>query len=173
MTELEKGAELTALWRRWRTAHREGTRPAAPDPLRLAAYAEHRLDEATAADIEAWLAANPEGIQDLMISRREPDRSETAAAEVIERALRLVSDRKAQVIPFERPRRRVSGLRLMLAWGGMAASIAATGFVGFVLGSDAYGSFMGGDLQTQATTDQDLVGPPMPLFADPGEESNI
>jgi len=173
MTGMDKRAELTALWRRWRTARREQAGVSAPDPLRLAAYAEHRLDEAEAADIEAWLAVNPEGIHDLIAAQMDLDRPEAASAEAIGRALGLIPDGGARVIPFTRPRHRVSGLRLVLAWGGMAASIAATGLLGFVLGSDAYASFMGGDQQAQASADQELLAPPMSLFADPGEESTI
>src|SRR5579863_5345811 len=119
MTDFETRAELTALWRRWRAVPRDGVALSAPDPLLLAAYAEHRLDEASAADIETWLAANPEGIQDVNMARRDPDGTATAAARTIDRALALVPARGAEVIPFERPR-RVTGLRLMIAWGGMA-----------------------------------------------------
>lgn len=171
MTDFDTGAELTALWRRWRAAPRDGVEPSAPDPLLLAAYAEHRLDEASAADVEAWLAVNPERVQDVVAAQGDRNRDEVASASTVDRACDLVRAHGAEVIPFERPRRRVSGLRLVLAWGGMAASIAATGFVGFALGSDAYLSFTG-DQQSQAT-DQDLSAPPVSLFAEQGEEPSI
>jgi hypothetical protein len=171
MTEFENRAECVALWSRWKTAHVVG-RLSEPNPLLLAAYAEHRLDEDTATEVEAWLAANPERIEDITTAAgRDP--AAIAPARVVEKAIALVPADGAAVVPFQHPRRRVSGMRLVLAWGGMAASIAATGFVGFALGSDAYGSFMGTDQEVQTSVSQDLFAPPTAIFSDPGEESNI
>ena len=173
MTESETRAEFAALWRRWRTARRgdSGANPAPPDPMLIAAYAEHRLSEASAAGIEAWLAENREGIEDLAAVHASLDRPDAASEAMIARAQGLVNT-ETNVVAFERSRRRVGGLRLVLAWGGMAASIAATGLVGFALGSDAYNSFMGIDQESQASVSQELFAPPTSIFADPGEEPN-
>ena len=171
MTGIDERAEWTALWRRWRATARAESDTREPDPLQLAAYAEHRLDEAEAGAIEAWLAANPEAFEDVRLAQADLDQPQAASAAMIQRALPLLAG-SGRVLAFERPERRLSGLRLALAWGGMAASIAATGFVGFVLGSAAYGSFIG-DQEMQSTPDQELFAPPTALFSDAGEESAI
>jgi hypothetical protein len=130
------------------------------------------LSESSAAGVEAWLAENPEGIEDLIAGHAISDRPEAASTQVVERALALVPADETNVVPFGRPRRRVAGLRLVLAWGGMAASIAATGLVGFVLGSDAYSSFVGTDQDAQVSLSQQLFAPPTSILGDPGEEPN-
>src|SRR5882724_4972545 len=68
MTEPMDRAEESALWRHWRTSvvNATGEAPPAPDPLLLAAYAEHRLGEAAAQQVEAWLALHPEAITDVL-----------------------------------------------------------------------------------------------------------
>jgi len=174
MSGSETKPEFAALWRRWRGARRggDGTGLRAPEPLLLAAYAEHRLSEASAAGVEVWLAENPEGIEDLIAVHAVQGQPEDASARVIERALSLVPASETNVVPFERPRRRVTGLRLALAWSGMAASIAATALVGFVLGSDAYSSFAGTEQDSQISLSQQLFTPPTSILGDPGEEPN-
>ncbi|HUK08362.1 MAG TPA: hypothetical protein VLX09_10875 [Stellaceae bacterium] len=174
MSGSETRPEFAALWRQWQGARHggDGAGPRAPEPLLLAAYAEHRLSEASAAGVEAWLAENSEGIEDLIAAHAVLDQPEAASAQVIERALSLVPASGINVVPFERPRPRVTGLRLALAWSGMAASIAATGLVGFVLGSDAYSSFTGTDQDSQISLSQQLFTPPTSILGDPGEEPN-
>jgi len=66
----DKGVEAQdrRLWHRWRVLG-EKSRVAEPDVMLLAAYAEGRLTEAEAESVEAWLAATPEALSDLVAAR--------------------------------------------------------------------------------------------------------
>src|SRR5262249_42282946 len=104
MTEPMDRAEENALWRHWQTAtvNAAGAAPPAPDPLLLAAYAEHRLSELAAEEVEAWLALHPEAIEDVIaagVSSRgtAPEQASPAA---LARAMALVSERDPAVVPF-------------------------------------------------------------------------
>ena len=68
MTDKGAGAQDRRLWQRWRTLG-ETSRVAEPDALLLAAYAEGRLTEADAEPVEAWLAAAPEVLADVIAAR--------------------------------------------------------------------------------------------------------
>jgi anti-sigma factor RsiW len=168
-----EGPEDSALWRRWRAAvDAAGAAPLhAPDPLLLAAYAEGRLDEPDRDAVEAWLAAYPDAIDDLLaarrLGRREAEWSAVSEA-ALARASGLVRDPDPQVLPFRQPVRRAPLWRAAIAWGGMAASIAATGLVGFVLGSEAYATLSGG---TTIAASQDVFDPPSGFLTGLGEES--
>src|ERR1700730_4190311 len=108
-------AEETALWRHWRTAvvNADGEAGPAPDPLLLAAYAEHRLDEAAAEEMEAWVARHPEAMADVLAARDSnvgpPTNQPSEAA--LARAMALVSDPDRKVVPFRRPATRTTTWR--------------------------------------------------------------
>ena len=110
MTEPMDRAEENALWRHWQAAvvSAAGEAAPAPDPLLLAAYAEHRLSETAAEAVETWLARHPEAIGDVLAAGASNARlastappSETALA----RAMALVGDPNPKVVPFRRPTR--------------------------------------------------------------------
>ncbi len=153
----DKGAETQdrRLWQRWQ-ALGETSRAAEPDALTLAAYAEGRLSEAEAAPVEAWLAAMPEALSDI-VAARSADRH--PPQEVNERLLRKACElvpgasapASAEILPF-RPR-RLPPLRAAIAWSGIAASILCTSLVGFSMGSDAYASLAGTPTVDSASVD--------------------
>lgn len=173
MTGPAGDGEESALWRRWRAAA-DGAADdggSAPDLLLLAAYAEDRL-EGTARDaVERWLAAHPERIEDVLAARRpqlgKADREPPPRA--VARAMALVAAPDPQVLPFRRPTPRAPRWRVAVVWSGMAASIAATGFLGFALGSDAYANLIGG---TTLLVGQELFDPPSGILTGLGEESD-
>src|SRR5882757_1376256 len=88
-----------ALWRRLRGAASgsAGEAVTAPDPVLLAAYAEGRLDEAAAEPVEAWLAADPAWLEDILAaSDLGRDAAAMSASEsVLTRAMALVDGRDA------------------------------------------------------------------------------
>jgi hypothetical protein len=168
-------AEETALWRHWRAAAVSAAGEAAPvpDPLLLAAYAEHRLDETAAEAIEAWLALHPEAIEDVLAAQDSnalPSAQRPSAASVA-KALALVADPDPKVVPFHRPARPTQPVwRVAVAQVAVAASLLVVSFVGFALGTDAYTSLLNGD--QQAALSQDLFDPPSGIFSGLGEESS-
>ena len=173
MTEPMDRAEETALWRHWRTAmvNTAGEAAPAPDPLLLAAYAEHRLGEAAAEAVEAWLALHPETLEDVLAAR---DSNALATADVepseaaLARATALVSD--PTVVPFRRPARPARPVwRVAVARVAVAASLLVVSLVGFALGTDAYTSL---NSDQQAGLSQDLFDPPSGIFSSLGEESS-
>src|SRR5215471_15573237 len=125
MTEPMDRAEENALWRHWRAAvvNAAGEAAPAPDALLLAAYAEHRLSEVVAEEVEAWLALHPEAIEDVL-----------AAA-----------DSKADVL--------AAVSEAAVARVGVAASLLVASLVGFALGTDAYTSLINGDQSTALSQD--------------------
>jgi len=153
----DKGAETQdrRLWQRWQ-ALGETSRAAEPDALMLAAYAEGRLSEAEAAPVEAWLAAAPEALSDIVAARSAHRQSPQEVDERIRgKAAALVPGASAmasaEVLPF-RPR-RLPPLRAAIAWSGMAASILCASLVGFSMGSDAYASLAGTPAGDSASVD--------------------
>ncbi|HKX09921.1 MAG TPA: hypothetical protein VJN67_17105 [Stellaceae bacterium] len=175
MTEPKDRAEENALWRHWRTAvaNARGAAPA-PDPLLLAAYAEHRLSESAAEDIESWLARHPEVIEDVLaagISKARVGAAEEPSAGALAKAMALVSGRDPTVVPFRRPARPASPVwRVAVGRVAVAASLLVVSLVGFALGTDAYTS-LNGD-QQQSALSQDLFDPPIGIFSGLGEESS-
>jgi anti-sigma factor RsiW len=166
-------AEETALWRHWRTAvvNAAGEAGPAPDPLLLAAYAEHRLGEAAAEEVEAWIARHPEAMADVLAagdSNVGPTTSQPSEA-ALARAMALVSDPKA--VPFRRPATRTPTWRIAVARVSVAASLLIVSVVGFALGTDAYTSLLSGD-QSASVLSQDLFDPPAGIFSSFGEESS-
>jgi hypothetical protein len=163
MSEFIKQAEQAALWRRWRQAA-EGT-VEAPDPTLLAAWAEHRLDEAAAEGVEAWLALHPEALEDVLAARVAIASIEPSAA-ALARGAALVAERDSKVVPL---RRKVPAWRVAAAWGSMAASILAVSLVGFEVGGSLYAGVLGGG-QAESAFEQTLLDGPAPLFTDLDEE---
>lgn len=165
MSDFIDRAEATALWQRWRRA--ADSAGAAPDPLLLAAYAEHRLDEAAAEAVEAWLALHPEALEDVVAARAVPAAIEPSPA-ALARAIALVSERDSKILPF---RRKARGWRVAAAWGSMAASIMAVSLLGFELGGSVYAGLLGGS-QAEPSFEQTLLDGPAALFSDLGEEGS-
>jgi hypothetical protein len=165
MSDFIDRAEATALWRRWRLA--ADSAGAAPDPLLLAAYAEHRLDEAAAQAVEARLALHPEALGDVLAARGASAAVEPSPT-ALARAMALVPERGAKVLPF---RRKPPKWRGAAAWGSMAASIMAVSLLGFELGGSVYAGLLGGS-QPEPSFEQTLLDGPATLFSDLGEEGN-
>jgi anti-sigma factor RsiW len=154
----DKGAEARdrRLWRRWQALGEDSRAVAEPDPLLLAAYAEGRLSEAEAEPVEAWLAATPDALSDIIAARttyQRPPRMvfehvlETASELVPGETLALVPEGAgADILPF-RPKKRSPHLRpqwrTAIAWSSVAASLLCASLVGFSMGSDAYANLSG------------------------------
>jgi len=151
-----------ALWQRWQALG--GTPPAAePDALSLAAYAEGRLSETEAEPIEAWLAATPAAIDDIVAAREFEKRPPRVAFEHVLVAARTLvpgtatsAPAGATILPF-RPR-TTQPWRKALAWSSIAASLACASLVGFSMGSDAYASLSG--TQAVDTSSNEGLGTP-------------
>ena len=158
----DKGAEAQdrRLWQRWR-ALGEKSRVAKPDTMLCAAYAEGRLSEAEAEAVEAWLAATPEALGDI-IAARATDQPRLVDARILEKAGALVpglaTPAGAGILPF-RPRapQPPPQWRTALAWSSIAASLLCASLVGFSMGSDAYASLSG--TQAVDTTVEGLGAP--------------
>jgi anti-sigma factor RsiW len=169
MAEPRNRMEEEALWRRWRAMDgRDGVAAAEADPLLLAAYVEDRVSDDERDLVDEWLFADPTLAEDILAARRAMDAAlpETPPS-LLARAMALVSLGDAQVFAF---RGRVARWRAVAAWGGMAASLAITGLVGFNLGTDAYVNLAG---NAPAALSQDLLDPPAGLFNNGDEDSAI
>ena len=120
-TELDR-----RLWRRLQEEE-------APDALLLAAYAEGRLAPEEAARVEAFLAENPELAEDVAFARADAAEVDPAAAErVAARAMALVAEPSATVVPFRgRPVRRWAEAM------ALAASLVLCAYLGFEMGASA------------------------------------
>ena len=173
MTEPMDRAEENALWRHWRAViSAAGEAAPAPDPELLAAYAEHRLSEAEAQEVETWLALHPEVIEDVVAAGdsnvRAPLQPSTAA---LERAIALIAAPAPTVVPFRRPAHPAKPVwRIAIARVAVAASLLMVSLVGFALGTDAYTSVLSDD--QQAGLSQDLFDPPSGIFSGLGEEAS-
>ena len=152
----DKGAEARdrRLWRRWQALGEE-FRVTEPDALLLAAYAEGRLSEAEAEPVEAWLAATPDRLGDIVAARTTYQRPPRLVFEhVLEKATELVpgetTPASAEILPF---RPRLSQWRTAIAWSSLAASILCASLVGFSMGSDAYTNLSGTQAVDGSTID--------------------
>jgi hypothetical protein len=159
-------AEEAALWRRFRIL--EGESPLQDkdlpgEALALAAYAEGRLGEAAAERVEAWLAANPEAISDLVAARIPTQPAEPAAA-ALARAMALVAapaESDAWVVPFRQKAAPAPGWRLFAARAAVAASLVVTGLAGFAMGSNVYTTVAG----SSANSGGELFDQPLGVFS--------
>jgi len=143
------------LWRRWRALGMAEVSP--PDAMTLAAYADRRLSESEAEQVESWLAADPAAWTEF-VALREVAQAPTAHADaaIVARACGLVDEKDAfapsgNVVPL---RRTVPAWRNALAWSSVAASLVAASLVGFTMGSDAYLS-LSGNQTAQSTSSID------------------
>ena len=146
MTDKGAGAQDRRLWQRWQ-ALGEQSRVAEPDAMLLAAYTEGRLSEAEAEAVEAWLAATPEALSDL-VAARSTDHPPIAEERILDQASDLVPGSTmpagAEILPFRpRPPQRLPQWRTALAWSSIAASLLCASLVGFSMGSDAYANLSG------------------------------
>jgi len=174
MTERMDKGEDRGLWRRWRAATVNAAAEAvpAPDALTLAAYAEGRLGETAAEEVEAWLALHPEVIEDVLAAGRSGSVStpEHPSVAALADAMALVPERDPKVVPFRRPARpREPTRRVALARFAVAASLLVVSLLGFALGTDAYTSLNG---DQQSALSQDLFDPPSGIFSGLGEEAS-
>ncbi len=143
MIEKDKREERDwALWRRLR-AERPipgAEQERAPGEIALAAYLEGRLDEAARAEVEAWLAAAPEGLDLVLAAREALGEPDMAAPEAVVR--------RASALVAEPPGGRLSGrlrdalgaLWRPLGWTGAVAGMLLACVVGFELGRSGYDS---------------------------------
>ena len=166
-------ADETLLWQRWRAAVGGGPgAPQEPDALTLAAYVEDRLSPAAAAEVEAWVAANPAAMHDILAARQLREAPLPVAPEAVAaRAMALLGAAGAQVLPFiRRPARRL-GLRSgAVGWAAMAASIVLASLAGFATGKDTYLTLAG---SSPPSLGQEVLDPPMGMFNGYDEDSNI
>lgn len=151
-----ESADLAALWRRFCALDRIGRIQAADDAdltLDLAAYADGRSGEAAAEAIEAWLAARPEALDDLIAARGTGDA--IAPQRVVDRAASLVADDSSdeRIVPF-RPSPTSGAWRVHMARAAVAACLVLTGLVGFTLGSGAYDNLLSSSSVSNDTVDQ-------------------
>jgi anti-sigma factor RsiW len=151
------------LFRRWQ----EGSGESAPDALTLAAFADGRLGATEAREVERWLAAHPAAAEDVEIARAlallgEPPR-DAVAERIAARAASLVpgAGAGAEIVALPSRPARVFALRRTATWIALAASIAVTAWLGFSLGTDAYGRLGAGD---ETASFSDMVDPPTGLF---------
>ncbi|HXA70201.1 MAG TPA: hypothetical protein VNW24_07120 [Stellaceae bacterium] len=174
MTEPMDKAEEIALWRHWRRAMSSaaGEAAPAPDPLLLAAYAEHRLSETAAEQVEAWLAVNPEALADVLAAREsklgQPSVQPPEAALV--RAMGLVPGVTSEVVPFRHTARPALSWRIAMGRVAVAASLLVVSLLGFTLGTDAYTNLLNGGQST--ALGQDLFDAPAGIFSSLGEETS-
>jgi anti-sigma factor RsiW len=153
---------------------------ARPDALSLAEFAEDRLDGPEAAAVEALLAADPSLAEDVALASRAteipPRIGDAALAATIARAAALVpatpEATRHNVLPFRTARPplsspAVSSWRLAARWGALAASLALVSWLGFALGSDAYGDLAALDGQTGSRLVDELFDPPSGFFGLP------
>ncbi len=93
-----KTAEGAALWRRF--SEGRSLAAEAPDALTLAAYLDGALDETEVARLEAWLAADPALLDEMLALRQSLDTAPASApAAVVARARAL---RREQNEPLRR-----------------------------------------------------------------------
>ena len=188
MTEPRDGsARDRALWQRWsRTVEAaqagnpaDSGRPyvVVPDAMVLAEFAESRLTGPQAEAVEAYLAAHRATAADVEAAARAvevPFRvGDAALAATIARAAALVpagSGAAARarsgdnVVRFRAARPSGSSWPMAARWGALAASLALVSWLGFALGSDAYGDLAALDGQGGTRLADELLDPPGGFF---------
>ena len=154
-------AEEAALWRRFRALERNSGFKARDlgDPMPLAAYTEGRLGTKAAEAVEAYLAAKPESIGDILAAQAAALAAHDAPEAMIARAADLVAPRTSpafdpRVVPFRQtPAAQSVAWHTTLSRLAIAASLIATGLVGFALGSNTYGNILQSHVSASADTD--------------------
>lgn len=171
LTDTER-AEATALWRRWQTLAPE-LEAEEPDFMELAAFAEGHVAETASDAVDEWLAAQPDRLDDVVAARTAATAeltTDAATERMMARAMALVAAPAAGVVPLRRSTARVTGWRGAVAWGGLAASLAATSLVGFALGSNAWSTFAG---DQQASGYQEIFDAPAGIFSGISDDEGI
>lgn len=93
-----KTAEGAALWRRF--SEGRSLAAEAPDALTLAAYLDGALDETEVARLEAWLAADPALLDEMLALRQSLDTAPASApAAVVARARALRREQNESLRP--------------------------------------------------------------------------
>ena len=184
MTEPRDGsAQDRVLWQRWSTTEKaaEGEAPggigrpvaAAPDAMELAEFAENRLSGPASAAVEAYLASHPAVAADVASAARAAEipfrPGDAALAVTIARAAALVPaaghDRGGDnIVPFRAVRPAAAPWPIAARWGALAASLALVSWLGFALGSDAYGDLAALDGQSGTRLVDELLDPPSGFF---------
>lgn len=165
----EGWAQERALWQRWSAG---GQGMAGPDALTLAAFVEGRLAGTARAEVEAFLAANPEIAEDVAAASEaavtragEAPLDDIALAGVVARAAALVPARADDnIVPFRPARPPASAWPLAARWGALAASLAIVSWLGFSLGSHAYVDFAALDGQSVNGSADELLDAPSGFF---------
>ena len=187
MTEPRDGsAQDRALWQRWSTMDMAGqseapggiARPGAarPDAMELAEFAENRLSGPASAAVEAYLASDPAAAGDVASAARAAELpfrpGDVALAVTIARAAALVPAAGAaghdrggdNIVPFRAVRPAAAPWPIAARWGALAASLALVSWLGFALGSDAYGDLAALDGQNGTRLADELLDPPGGFF---------
>ncbi len=142
MTEETNKSKVGAeLWARAREGwHAATAAPDAPDSMTLAAYLDGTLDEAALERVEAWMAASPEALEQVISARS----AQAAAPEAAPDGLMS----RAQGLVRAPPRAAGAGLGAWLsaliafqveawrpvAWAGVTAALLVVSTGGFELG---------------------------------------
>ncbi|MEM7223289.1 MAG: hypothetical protein AAF495_09945 [Pseudomonadota bacterium] len=126
------------LWITYRQTLRGGAGVPPPDEMTLAAYLHGALDEHAAAPVEAWLAATPDALEQVIAMRQALAEDDGPAPErVVRRAISLVA---ARLLPRGNWSGLVVGLWQPLAWSGGALALLMVCGMAFQLGQSAYAS---------------------------------
>lgn len=135
--DIETGAEL---WRRAREGWHAAAGPVEePEALTVAAYLEGRLDEAGAAAVETWMAAEPEALKSVLTARAVLAETPGAVPEdMVRRAQGAVRGRPrpglAWLGALAEGLGGLGGLTRPAAWAGAAAALLLASVSGFELG---------------------------------------
>jgi hypothetical protein len=184
MTEPRDGsAQERALWQRWSTTVEaaQGGNPAGAglpgatilDAMMLAEFAENRLTGPQAEAVEAYLASHPAIAADIEAAARATEApfrvGDAALAATIARAAALVPGHSGaagrgplgdNIVPFRAAQAPASSWPMAARWGALAASLALVSWLGFSLGSDAYGDLAALDGQSGTRLADELLDPP-------------
>lgn len=143
MTEkIDRDERDGALWRRLRAESKSAAaeQDKGPGEMALAAYLEGGLDETARAEVEAWLAAAPEGLDLVLAAREALSEPGMAAPEaVVHRAAALVPDPPGRELA-SRTWGLFAPLWQPLGWSGAAAGMLVACVIGFELGRSGYDS---------------------------------
>ena len=132
------------LWRRYREG---GSMPATElnlkgmdDRLALAAYLDGRLDAAERAQVEAWLAGQPEQLELLLASQAAlADSGGPAPDTLVRQACALIPGRRGAPGGLARATAGLFAPRMrILAWSGTLAAMVFACLLGFRLGESGY-----------------------------------
>jgi anti-sigma factor RsiW len=145
--------------------------------MELAEFAENRLSGPASAAVEAYLASHPAVAEDVASAARAAEipfrPGDVALAVTIARAATLVPAAGAaghdrvgdNIVPFRAVRPATAPWPIAARWGALAASLALVSWLGFALGSDAYGDLAALDGQSGTRLADELLDPPGGFFS--------